>query len=295
MSIGGGSLLDELIAGTVGGVVGMAIIYPLDTAKCLAQVENRSALTVLRARVASHGVASLYRGLAAPATSFGAVFATSFAANSFALKHIREYRGLAPDADLSVGDLTLAGAFAGAVQSPPRQVMERIKTFMQVRIEESNGKAPYRWSGECVADLVRREGIMGGLLRGLPSTFLREVPQFAIYYPVYDLTKRALASAQGVDVHDLGVGGVLISGGVAGVTQWIPSYPADVIKSKLQSSREGEYRGTWDCFQRTLKTGGWRALWVGLDVAIVRAFPLHALIFCGYEVTRKQLDAWRVK
>lgn len=37
----------------------------------------------------------------------------------------------------------------GIVQSPVRQVVERIKSVMQIR-EIEGGKSPYKWTGSCV-------------------------------------------------------------------------------------------------------------------------------------------------
>lgn len=102
-------------------------------------------------------------------------------------RFLSEYRGKTIDT-LSYLDLTMAGAYTGVVQAPVRQVMERIKSVMQIR-EVKGGLSPYRWSGSCLVDLVRKEGWRNGLFQGMSSVFLREVPQFAIYYPAYEFFK----------------------------------------------------------------------------------------------------------
>jgi hypothetical protein len=69
--------------------------------------------------------------------------------------------------------MTLAGAWAGFVQAPARQVIERVKSVMQVRERSSagssstssgskSGKAPYSWSGQCAYQLVKEEGLAMG-------------------------------------------------------------------------------------------------------------------------------------
>lgn len=89
-------------------------------------------------------------------------------------------------------DLFLAGCYTGVVQSPARQLVERIKSVMQVH-ERSGGKSPYSWSGACAYHLWKTEGIRVGLFQGFSSVLLREVPQFAVYYPCYEYSKKVFA------------------------------------------------------------------------------------------------------
>ena len=91
--------------------------------------------------------------------------------------------------ELGYFDLFLAGSYTGVLQSPARQIVERIKSVMQIR-ESSGGKTPYSWSGACMMDLIKTEGLGNGLFRGFSSVLLREVPQFAVYYPTYEYTKK---------------------------------------------------------------------------------------------------------
>lgn len=89
---------------------------------------------------------------------------------------------------LGYSDLALAGAYTGTLQSPARQIVERVKSVMQIR-EAQGGKTPYSWSGPCLVDLIRKEGVRNGVFQGFSSVLLREVPQFAIYYPSYEYCK----------------------------------------------------------------------------------------------------------
>ena len=203
-----GSFLQEFIAGNTGGLIGITVVYPLDTAKMRLQTypQYKSAYDVISSMVKSNGITSIYRGLTSPALGFGLTFAVSFryftfnmsiyvitltlyisfiffSAYGFGCRTIAELRNK-PRTSLSYSDLFLAGAFTGIVQTPVRQVVERIKGVMQVR-EINGGKSPYKWSGSCFIELVKKEGWRNGLFQGMSSVFLREVPQFAIYYPAY--------------------------------------------------------------------------------------------------------------
>ncbi|KAG5175346.1 carnitine/acylcarnitine carrier protein [Tribonema minus] len=232
-------------------------------------------------------VKSLYRGLASPVLGYGVLFAMSFSANGQALRYLRNRDGRAANAPASVAEMTLAGAWAGAVQAPARQVFERVKGVMQVR-NGAGGKAPYSWSGACLVDLVRTEGVQMGLFRGMGSQFIREVPQFALYYPAYDVAKRAILPADGhiSPIH------MLLAGGIAGTVQWLPPiYNIDVLKTKIQTAAPGTYKSIADAARKTVATEGTKGLFRGLGPSLVRAFPLHATIFAGYELTMAHLHS----
>lgn len=75
-----GTFIQEFAAGNVGGIIGISIVYPLDTAKIRIQTHPhyKSTSDVLRKMIRIDGVKSLYRGLASPAVGFGLTFAISF-------------------------------------------------------------------------------------------------------------------------------------------------------------------------------------------------------------------------
>jgi hypothetical protein len=127
--------------------------------------------------------ASLYRGLLSPVAGYGVLFAMSFSAYGQATRYLRSrpqsaslpaQSASSSNRKLSLSEMTLAGAWAGFVQAPARQVIERVKSVMQVRERStstsSNGgssvgrssKAPYSWSGQCAYQLVKEEGLAMG-------------------------------------------------------------------------------------------------------------------------------------
>lgn len=282
-----GNFAKEFIAGNVGGLIGIVAVYPLDTAKIRMQTypNYKSTLDVIRQMIKADGIGSIYRGIPAPAFGFGLTFAVSFSSYGFCCRQIASNKNINID-KISISDMTLAGALTGVIQTPVRQVVERVKSVMQVR--ESNGKQIYKWSGDCLVELVKREGIRNGLFQGMSAVLLREVPQFAVYYPCYEITKKFLSSY--IDNTTLLQ---FLSGGIAGTVQWLPPiYFADVMKSRMQTVPKGFYKGPLDCAIKLYQEGGIRIFFRGLTPALARAFPLHALIFVGYETTMKQLRNW---
>lgn len=75
-----GNFVQEFIAGNVGGIIGITVVYPFDTAKTRMQVfpHYKSQFDVIKSMTQQGGYSSLYRGLASPVFAFGFTFALSF-------------------------------------------------------------------------------------------------------------------------------------------------------------------------------------------------------------------------
>ncbi|CAM9458360.1 unnamed protein product, partial [Hapterophycus canaliculatus] len=278
-------------------------LLPLDPSNRL-QTSGRSRYSsttnVLACMARKEGVTSLYRGLLSPVLGYGAMFAISFSSYGHAGRFLLRRRGGSDHDRLTLAEMGLAGAWAGLMNAPLRQVFERIKGVMQVRRGEKR-RSPYTWSGACAADLIRREGVAMGLFRGMGATLLREPVQFAIYYPSYELAKdlllpsteqtssrRASTTTTAVPQPVL----QMLAGGLAGCAIWLPPvYCLDVIKTRMQTAAPGVYGGVRDCFVKTSRAEGLSVMFRGLGAAMLRAFPMHGLVFLGYETTIDFLDA----
>jgi hypothetical protein len=67
----------------------------------------------------------------------------------------------------------------------------------------STSSAPaYTSTIACLRDVLRTEGVRAGLYRSFFPTLLREIPQYAIYYPTYEVFVR-LFCAPGQKAEDL--------------------------------------------------------------------------------------------
>lgn len=69
----------------------------------------------------------------------------------------------------------------------------------------------------------------------------------------------------------------------------LPTYPLDVIKSKISAAPPHTYKNTIDCAMRSIQSDGSLVLWRGVSASLLRAFPLHGAVFVGYEMTVKFL------
>lgn len=234
----------------------------------------------------TEGASSLYRGLMSPVFGYGLIKATAFASYNEAKRWVTSSG--APGRTLSLGELALCGAFAGFCQTFVRAPVEQIKVVMQARTKPGSTLAPYSGTIACLRHVLATEGVRAGLYRSFLPTLSREIPQYALYYPTYELMV-SLFAAPGQTSSDLSPLQVACAGGMAGVAQWVPTYSLDVIKSKVSAAPPGTYAGILDCARQSLKAEGPSVFWRGISAAVARAFPLHGAVFLGYELSMKVL------
>lgn len=283
----------SFVAGNLGGVFGLSVAYPLDTIKVRIQTRPPNAysgtLQCGRSMVAKEGFASLYRGLSSPVVGYGLINAAAFGT------YTNVKRLVSPPATREGGDAStlghkmLAGSAAGFTSSFIRAPIEQVKTIMQARTKPGSTVAPYASSLHCVRDVVKHEGVMQGLFRGLAPTTMREMLQYALYYPAYEYAKLFLANGDASQVPHLSPGQFALAGGVAGVSQWVPTYWVDVVKSRMHNAPPGKYSGTLDCARHLHKKHGVVVFFRGINVSLVRAVPLHGAIFVMYDVVMRKL------
>lgn len=109
----------------------------------------------------------------------------------------------------------------------------------------------------------------------MPTSFIYQIP--SLLPGVYELFKMHLRTTTLADSPWTPI----ISGGCAGIAAWIPCYPQDVLKSRIQSSTT---RMTMREAARNLHAQlGIRGFFKGFAPTMARAFPANAATFLGYE------------
>ena len=100
-----GNFYQEFIAGNTGGLIGISVVYPLDTAKIRLQVNPHYTSTshVISSMIKNDGISSIYRGITSPAIGFGLTFAVSFSAYGYGCRTISEYIRKLVKEDISKG------------------------------------------------------------------------------------------------------------------------------------------------------------------------------------------------
>ncbi|XP_028802821.1 mitochondrial carnitine/acylcarnitine carrier-like protein [Neltuma alba] len=290
----------DLTAGTVGGVAQLVCGHPFDTIKVKLQSQPTplagqppkysGAIDAVKKTLAAEGPRGLYKGMGAPLATVAAFNAVLFSARGQMEALLRSH----PGAALTVKQQVVCGAGAGVVVSILACPTELIKCRLQAQsVVAGSGTAAvaiqYGGPMDVARQVLRSEGGVRGLFKGMVPTMAREVPGNAVMFGVYEAIKQFLAG--GSDTSGLSRGSLLVSGGLAGASVWLVVYPTDVVKSVIQVDdyRKPKFCGTIDAFRKILASEGLKGLYKGFGPAIARSVPANAACFLAYEMTRSAL------
>ena len=134
---------------------------------------------------------------------------------------------------------------------------------------------------ECFNAILRSEGWLGLLTRGFGITL--EVPSNAIYFVVYGLLMQTAMK------DTLGIMASMVCGAISGMACWIPVYPIDVVKTRMQNTKGGESASGKPVSGAGVavvmyKTEGIGAFFDGLGLLLFRAAVSNGVTFWVYDM-----------
>mmetsp|Transcript_195 Transcript_195/g.738 ORF Transcript_195/g.738 Transcript_195/m.738 type:complete len:307 (+) Transcript_195:49-969(+) len=283
----------SFLSGGFGGICLVAAGHPLDLIKVRLQTQVvepgkppafTGALDCARKTVAAEGIKGLYKGMVAPLMGVTPIFAVCFWAYDLGQKLERKALGYAPDHQLNLFEIGLAGGFSAIPTTAIMAPGERIKCILQIQGATPEVAPKYSGPGDVVKGLMA-EGGLPNLFKGATATLLRDGFGSLAYFSAYEGIKRAL-TPEGSD-GKLSPVAVIMGGGMAGIFNWLVAIPFDTVKSRLQTAPEGAYSGMVDCSRKLLAADGAGGFFRGVGPAMLRAFPANAACFMGVEVSMK--------
>lgn len=190
----------------------------------------------------------------------------------------------------SVGQISAAGFFSAIPQTIITAPFERVKVLLQIQGQKqlAPGEKPKYAGGMDVVKQLYKEGGIKSVFRGSAMTLARDGPGSAAYFATYEIVKRRLTpkNADGTP-GQLSLTAVMAAGGAAGVAMWIPVFPVDTIKSRLQSAEGRPTIG--GVVREVYARGGYKAFFPGFGPAMARAVPANAATFLGVELAQKAM------
>lgn len=191
----------------------------------------------------------------------------------------------------------VTGIFTSVVLCPSEVIKCKVQVGRSLRkrpaeggggtaaVKEAAARLPVLNATQMTRHILRTQGVRG-LFVGLGAQFARDVPFYAAFFGTYETIVNSGKAPPYNDVLPLEAL-YFFAGGMAGVVGWALVMPIDSVKSIIQTAEKPQslFRTT----QMVNQTKGWRALFVGLNAALVRAFPANAALFLGYEIVRRAL------
>jgi len=279
----------DFVGGWVGGICSTCIAFPADTVKTRLQTQSKSnpryngAWHCFRTILREEKFRGLYKGVTSPLLGIAGMNATIFTVNGVALKYYDPNKLI---------NHWWSGCWAGLAQSIIISPVEMIKTQMQIQGVGKQVGAEYRgWRATC-KHIFRHAGPQG-FLKGIMCCIVRDVPSFGAYFITYEalIGRPNMLNYTGT-YSSTDLPKVLFAGGLAGVNSWVITYPADVVKTRIQAQRLDRppiYNNTFhgiECLLSGYRAEGGRFLWYGVVPTCVRAFPSNAAVFLVWQLFR---------
>ncbi|KAF7349277.1 hypothetical protein MSAN_01717200 [Mycena sanguinolenta] len=329
----------EIIIGSFVGIVSEVIEYPADLAKVRLQAQLLTPPTDERQRFKGpidcltktwkqEGFRGLYRGLPAPVAGSMIETAALFLSYSYFQNLIRKYSGKS-------SLLGFAAAGAGFATSFILTPIELVKCKMQVQLMNTSTSArvpPIHTTPKGVETLMRTTspiydhilqgtrppGLIAivrstiathgvrGLWLGHTGTILRETGGTASWFAVKEwvastLLERRLGPSPNRTNNTLLPWESAVAGAVSGAACVSALYPADTVKSAMQTEEEllshrtglaitGERKppSFYRTFTKMYASHGVRGLYAGCGMTMLRAVPSSGVVFVVYD----GLSAW---
>ena len=126
--------------------------------------------------------------------------------------------------------------------------------------------------------------------KGYVGTLLREVPGTAAWFGMYEIALSKMCPKD----QDPKSWQVVIAGGAGGMGYWGAFYPADTVKTEMQTigaTLHGKSPSFMETFANIYRVRGISGLYAGLGPTLARAIPANAAVFLVYDVvSRAMLD-----
>ncbi|KAI0248565.1 mitochondrial NAD transporter [Lactifluus subvellereus] len=309
---------DSVIAGAAGGLVASIATCPLDVIKTKLQAQRAThgqadylgISGTFRNIILHDGFRGLYRGLGPTILGYLPTWAIYFAvydgiktrfgelplgvdppiAKSERLYPAPSAKGYQPIVREHPWSLHLLSAMAaGATSTICTNPFWVIKTRFMSRNEPR-----YRHTLDAAITIYRSEGVRAFYRGLLPS--LLGIAHVAVQFPLYEQLK-IIAQRHSSD-RPLAVHTILFCSAVAKMTASVATYPHEVVRTRLQTQRRlllhpsGAPRKRSGIVRTTRKIihfEGWRGLYKGLSVNLIRTVPNSAVTMLTYELLMRQL------
>lgn len=252
-------------------------VHPLDVIKVNLQVDTvgKSPFSVAASIYKQAGIRGLYAGLSAGIFRQITYGMPRMALYPIVVDKVNAISGSKPGDKMPFYQKFICGATAGAIASlcgvPSEVIMVRMTADQKYPVGDPQ-RRNYTGVFNALTRIVKEEGV-GKLWEGALPTCARAVLLNAGQLGVYSDLKEKINKSTGMT----GIPLQFVASLGASVVATALSCPADVLKSRMQSMKAGEYANVFDCAAKIIKNEGITALWKGYVPATIKLAP-HTVI-----------------
>ena len=186
---------------------------------------------------------------------------------------------------LTIANYWIWGGIAGIVNSFFASPIEHMRIRMQIQ-SKFHTMAKYTGSYNAVKTIYKNFGI-AGVYRGLTSTMIRDAFAYAIFFGTYEVFKEQVPVKNGKKNLAL----LMALGSVSGVLLWIPTFPIDVVKTRMQTDdlNNPKYKSTLDAIKQIYQKENLKGFTKGIVPCMYRAVVVLAATVGFYEMAHKTI------
>ena len=180
---------------------------------------------------------------------------------------------------LTIPSYWLCGGVAGTVNSLLAWPIEHVRIRMQIQ-SKSHSATKYSGSYDAIKSILRNHGAKG-VFRGQTATMTRDALAFAIFFGTYEVFKEQVPVRNGKQSLAM----LMALGSVSGVLLWVPTYPIDVVKTRLQADNlsSPKFKSTLDAVKQIYRDESLRGFTKGIVPWMFRAVFVLAATVGFYE------------
>ncbi|KAJ7136086.1 mitochondrial carrier domain-containing protein [Mycena epipterygia] len=307
--------------GIVAGIASKIFEHPFDLTKVRLQAQVLDAearftgpIDCLQKTWKNEGIRGLYRGLPAPIVGAMAENASLFLSYRELQDAIKLANHQSIEEASSMPQIALAGAGAGAITSFLLTPIELVKCKMQVQmlVAPTLSSSPPQLLGpiSVFMSVIRNTGVRG-LWLGHTGTFIRETGGTAAWFTTKEVVASLLVARRqnksgnvgrltSASTKELRPWESALSGACAGASFNLALFPADTVKSAMQTEEElrpvaatatgkaPPKPSFFATFMAMYRAQGIKGLYAGCGITVARSIPSSAIIFLIYDGLSKR-------
>lgn len=167
--------------------------------------------------------------------------------------------------------------FAGCVGGCAGVVVGHPFDTIKVKIQTQNfTKTQYKGAFDCFTKVVKNESV-SALYKGMSSPMAGVAAVNAIVFGVYGNIQRRLPDPNSLTSH-------FVAGMTAGLLQSFICSPMEMVKTRMQIQSNNLYKSPMQCLSHIYKSEGYRGVFRGLNITLLREGPGFGSYFVCYEL-----------